>query len=162
MHCNIVPKTMFLGLVLSFIFLTFSASTSSCEVTPMTTGNDYKTMAWNDAIAAGIPAQLFVNQIDQESKFNPSALSSEGAQGIAQFMPDTARGLGINPWNAEDSLRGAAQLMARYASIYGDYKHALAAYNCGTGCLNRAEQNCSYFYWCLPEETEVYINRIMG
>ncbi len=123
-------------------------------------GSDYRSMAWNDAVNAGISAQLFVKQINEESGFNPSAVSPAGAIGIAQFMPDTARGLGIDPWNAEQSLSGAAQLMGRYVAKYGDYSHALAAYNCGTGCLNRAMQNCSYYYWCLPGETERYIDII--
>lgn len=131
-----------------------------CETYTSSQPNDYRSMAYQDAIAAGIDPDLFVKQIDQESRFNPYAVSSAGAIGIAQFMPDTASGLGIDPWNVDQSLRGSAQLMSRYVSIYGDYKHALAAYNCGTGCLNRAMQNCSYYYWCLPTETEVYISKI--
>lgn len=119
-------------------------------------------MAYQDAVNAGIPADKFVKQIDVESGFNPSAISPAGAIGIAQFMPQTAAGLGIDPYNAEQSLNGAAQLMSRYTANYGSYQKALAAYNCGTNCLNRALQNCSYYYWCLPLETERYIDNIDG
>lgn len=131
-----------------------------CETYTSSQPGDYRAMAYQDAINAGIPADKFVKQIDVESGFNPNAISPAGAIGIAQFMPETAQGLGIDPYNAEQSLSGAAQLMARYTANYGDYRHALAAYNCGTYCLNKAMQNCSFYYWCLPLETEGYINKI--
>jgi soluble lytic murein transglycosylase-like protein len=155
--------------LLTFIFLSLSASTSSCEP-PVTSvnssstssGSDYRTMAYQDAIDAGIPPDKFVKQIQVESGFNPSAVSSEGAIGIAQFMPTTSSGLGIDPWNPTQSLQGAARLMARFQAQYGDYQHSLAAYNCGSGCLASAMRDCSYYYWCLPRQTEHYIDMIMN
>lgn len=136
---------------------------SACENNySVNSSTDYRSIAYQDALQAGIPAQYFVNQIQVESDFNPNAVSSAGAVGIAQFLPSTAQGLGIDPYNPIDALRGAANLMARYQAQYGDYKHALAAYNCGTSCLKSAMQNCNDYYWCLPSETERYIDIIMG
>jgi soluble lytic murein transglycosylase-like protein len=89
-------------------------------------------------VNAGIDPDLFERQINQESGFNPKAISPMGAEGISQFMPDTARGLGIDPWNASDALKGAAQLMARYTAKYRDYSKSLAAYNAGTDALEKA------------------------
>ncbi len=66
-----------------------------------------------DALTACIPPDLFVKQINQESGFNPDDLLSADAEGIAQLMPDTAAGLGIDPWNLVDILQGAAQLPRR-------------------------------------------------
>lgn len=123
----------------------------------------YVALAQADALAAGIPPDLFVRQINQESGFNPDSLSPAGAEGIAQFMPDTADGLGINPWNPIDALQGAAQLMATYQRNYGgDYAKALAAYNGGSGTL----QYCMTHYgarWfsCEPAETRTYVEKIM-
>lgn len=121
-------------------------------------------LAQADALAAGIPPHLFVKQINQESGFNPDDLSPAGAEGIAQLMPVTAAGLGIDPWDPVDALQGAAQLMARYRHNYGgDYAKALAAYNGGSGTL----QYCMTHYgsrWlaCEPVQTQAYIQKIMS
>ena len=68
----------------------------------------YVAESWNDAIEAGIPPDSFVRQIQQESGFNPAAISSAGAIGIAQFMPATAAGMGFDPHDPDVSLRMAA------------------------------------------------------
>lgn len=126
-------------------------------------GQDYRCMARQDAVDAGIDPILFERQINEESGFNPSIVSGEGAVGIAQFLPSTAQGLGIDPWNAEQSLRGAAQLMSRYQAKYGSYQHGLAAYNCGSGCLESAMARCGLSWKvCVPVETQTYIAVIEG
>jgi len=124
----------------------------------------YIALAQEDARASGIPADLFVRQINQESGFNPTDLSPAGAEGIAQFMPDTAAGLGIDPWNPVDALQGAAQLMSHYQHQYdGDYAKALAAYNGGSGTL----QYClttygSQWFSCESAQTQAYIQKIIS
>ena len=124
----------------------------------------YVGIARQDAVAAGIPADYFVRQINQESNFNPNEVSPAGAEGIAQFMPGTAAGLGINPWDPVQALRAAANLMASYMHRYGgDYAMALAAYNAGTGAVQHAIYVCgSSWMNCLPSETRNYIYVIMG
>ena len=72
---------------------------------------------------------IFERQIAAESGFDPGAHSPAGAQGIAQFMPATARGLGINPLNPKQALHGAAKLMAGYVHQFGSYEKALQAYS---------------------------------
>jgi soluble lytic murein transglycosylase-like protein len=143
---------------------------------PVSTGNQtppavhlpksqYIAIAQQDAIDAGISPDYFVRQINQESGFNPNAVSPAGAIGIAQFEPGTASGLGINPWDPIQALRAAAQLMARYAKMYGgNYAMALAAYNGGTGTVQYAVNTCGSANWlnCLPAETRHYIYVIMG
>jgi hypothetical protein len=124
----------------------------------------YVAVAQADATAAGIPADLFVRQINQESGFNPGALSPAGAEGIAQFMPQTAQGLGIDPWNPTQALQAAANLMASYDRTYGgDYGKALAAYNAGSATLAGAMNRCgAQWFACLPAETQTYITIILG
>lgn len=127
-------------------------------------GSDYRSMAYQDAVDAGIDPNLYVRQINQESGFDPSAISSAGAQGIAQIMPDTANAWNVDPWNASDALRVAAQHMAEYYTHYGyDYAKALAAYNAGPGAVDNAVY-CHGIYWkqYMPSETVGYINAIMG
>ena len=126
--------------------------------------SQYVAMAEQDAASAGIPAQYFVRQINLESGFNPAAHSPSGAVGIAQFMPATAAGLGIDPWNPVAALQAAAHLMASYAhSFGGDYAKALAAYNSGSATVNHAITDCgANWINCLPAETQHYIAAIMG
>lgn len=126
--------------------------------------SQYVAIAQQDAVAVGIPPDYFVRQINTESGFNPNAVSPAGAVGIAQFLPGTAAGLGINPWDPIQALRGAAQLMASYNKTYGgDYAKALAAYNGGSGTVQSAVNNCGASWLnCLPYQTRHYIYVIMG
>lgn len=125
----------------------------------------YVAIAQQDATNAGISPDYFTRQINQESGFNPNANSPSGAVGIAQFMPSTARGLGIDPWDPVAALNAAAHLMASYANNYGgDYAKALAAYNGGSGTVQYAISACGSANWmnCLPGQTRNYIRVIMG
>ncbi len=126
--------------------------------------SQYVTIAQQDAIDAGISPEYFVRQINQESGFNPYAVSPAGAVGIAQFEPGTAAGLGVNPWDPISALNGAAHLMASYANSYGgDYAKALAAYNGGSGTVQYAVNACGANWMnCLPAQTRNYIYVIMG
>src|SRR5439155_19873724 len=97
-------------------------------------GGDLQTYARQAAQRNGVDPDIFQRQIQQESGFNPSAQSPAGAQGIAQFMPATAQGMGVDPSDPYASLDGAARLMKQHLDHYGgDYSRALAAYNAGPG-----------------------------
>lgn len=74
----------------------------------------------------------------QESKWNPRAVSSAGAKGIAQFMPPTAKDYGINPLDPVASIMAQGKYMRRGLDRYGgNLGLALAGYNGGFG---RADQ----------------------
>lgn len=123
----------------------------------------YVKIAERDAFDAGIPPVYFVRQIQQESGFNPNAVSVTNAQGIAQFEPYTAGPLGINPWDPVQALRGAANLMGGYYRQYGNYAKALAAYNAGPGGVQSASYTCGMNWLsCMPGQTQNYVYRIMG
>ncbi|HEU5229600.1 MAG TPA: transglycosylase SLT domain-containing protein [Ktedonobacteraceae bacterium] len=124
----------------------------------------YVAIARQDAINVGINPDYFVRQINQESGFNPNAVSPAGAVGIAQFLPSTAAGLGIDPYDPIQALKGAAQYMATYAKQYGgDYAKALAAYNAGSGTVaNAVRLGGANWMNYLPLETRNYIRIIMG
>jgi hypothetical protein len=120
-------------------------------------------IAQQDAINAGIDPTYFVRQINLESGFNPNAVSPGGAEGIAQFEPSTAAGLGINPFDPIQALQAAAQMMARYYHQYGDYAKALAAYNAGPASLQNAVNSCgANWLSCMPAQTQNYVHTIMG
>ena len=78
--------------------------------------------------------------LQQESNYDPWALSPAGAIGIAQFMPETAAGAGIDPYDPFASIDGAAALLGSYVAAYegrydAPYWTALAAYNAGPGAV---------------------------
>ncbi len=162
-------KTSLFLLLIGFCILFLSACEVSTGADTYTNGDsvsgspgDYQSMAYQDAVNAGIPADSFVRQINQESGFNPNVVSSAGAIGIAQIMPSTAQAWNVDPHDPVASLRVAAQHMAWYQNTYGGFDKALAAYNGGVGRLVWAEQNCAYWLNCEWPETIRYVHAIMG
>jgi soluble lytic murein transglycosylase-like protein len=104
-----------------------------------------------------VSATLLAAQIYAESGFNPFAVSPAGAQGIAQFMPGTARGIGLrNPFDPEQAIDAQAQLMRDLLRRFGAVPLALAAYNAGPAPVAA----CG----CVPPfpETRGYVARILG
>jgi hypothetical protein len=75
----------------------------------------------------GVPTNLFLAQIGQESSWNPNAQNGN-AIGIAQFMPTTASNLGVNPYDPTSSLYGAAKYDAQLYSQYGSWQTAMEKY----------------------------------
>lgn len=138
--------------------------TAAQNLPPLTLSHSqYVAIAEQDATNVGISPVYFVRQIQVESGFNPNAVSPSGAVGIAQFLPSTAAGLGIDPYNPIQALQGAAKLMANLYHQYGDYAKALAAYNAGSANLNNAIRSCgANWLSCMPAETQHYVATIMG
>lgn len=101
----------------------------------------------------GLDPDLFAAQIGQESGFNPNAMSPKGATGIAQIMPETARGWGVDPNRPRQALRAAADNMRKYIKQYGGWENALRAYNAGPGAI---EASKGY------DETNNYVRTIMA
>jgi soluble lytic murein transglycosylase-like protein len=88
------------------------------------------------ARANALPPEFIGATLLQESAYDPRAFSSAGAIGIGQFMPETARDAGVDPYDPYDSIDGAAALLGGYAAAYATryadpYATALAAYNAG-------------------------------
>lgn len=108
------------------------------------------------AAANGIPASLLAALVSHESGFNPNAVSSAGAEGIAQFMPATAQGMGVNPFDSTSAINGAAKLLGAYSSRFGSYANALAAYNAGPTAVAR--------YGGVPPypETQAYVPTVLA
>jgi soluble lytic murein transglycosylase-like protein len=104
-----------------------------------------------------VSAALLAAQLHQESGFNPAAVSPAGAQGIAQFMPGTARAYGLrNPFDAAAAIDAQAHLMHDLLQRFADVKLALAAYNAGPAPVAAC--------MCIPPipETVAYVASILG
>ncbi len=85
----------------------------------------------------GVDAALLAAVAQQESSFNASAVSPAGAQGLMQFMPATAKGLGVNPLDPASAIDGAAKYLSSLKKQFGSTDLALAAYNAGPGTVSR-------------------------
>ncbi len=104
----------------------------------------------------GIPVDLFYRLINQESRWNPGAVSSAGALGLAQLMPGTADLLGVNPNDPQQNLDGGARYLRMMYDQFGDWRLALAAYNAGPGAVERHNGVPPY------DETTAYVRIVMG
>jgi hypothetical protein len=111
------------------------------------------------AAAHDLPVPFFANLIQQESAFRPYAISPVGAQGIAQFMPATARAYGLhNPFDPVHAISVSAQFLRELLGQFGNLGLAAAAYNAGPGRVMNWVRNRSR----LPEETQNYVKSITG
>lgn len=83
----------------------------------------------------GVPEDLFLRLVQQESGWNPRAVSHKGAIGLAQLMPTTAQPLRVDPTDPAQNLKGGARYLAQQYSRFGSWQFALAAYNAGPGAV---------------------------
>lgn len=122
---------------------------------------DYKAIARQAAQKWGIPEELYIALIQQESGFQPGLTSSAGALGIAQFMPGTARDLGIDPNDPIAALYGGAQYLRQLFDYFGNLEYATAAYNAGQfGVQTAIAQGGENWRQFLPEETRIYLANV--
>jgi hypothetical protein len=109
------------------------------------------------ALRWNVPTNLLAAQLYAESGFNPFARSPAGAEGIAQFMPGTARAYGLrDPLDPVAAIDAQAHLMSDLLRRFGRVALALAAYNAGAGAVERHDGIPPY------AETRAYVTRILG
>lgn len=96
-----------------------------------------------------------------ESRHNPAtAPSAKGAQGMMQFLPETAKRFGIDPKDPEQAVFGAAQYLRENLDKFGgDYAKAVAGYNWGE---NRKTFDQTDWAKKLPKETDNYVEQVLS
>ncbi len=107
----------------------------------------------------GLPPAFLARLIWQESRFNQYAVSPKGAQGIAQFMPATARERALeDPFDIPTALAESAAYLEELAATFGNIGLAAAGYNAGPARVRRwlAQQSG------LPLETRHFVRVITG
>ena len=94
-----------------------------------------------DRIAAqqGVEAPLVQSVIRAESDYNPSAISSKGAQGLMQLIPSTARRFGVSDtFNVAENIEGGVRYLRFLLDYYhNDYTKSIAAYNAGEAAVDK-------------------------
>ncbi|WP_293293171.1 lytic transglycosylase domain-containing protein [Oricola sp.] len=111
------------------------------------------------ADAHGLPRSFFTRLIWKESRFDISALSRAGAQGIAQFMPGTAYRRGLrDPFDPEQAIPASAAYLSDLRTEFGNLGLAAAAYNAGEERVSSWLARGGY----LPGETQGYLLAIFG
>jgi Transglycosylase SLT domain len=106
-----------------------------------------------------LPVHFFIRLLYQESTFRPAAISSAGALGIAQFMPETATNRRLdNPFDPAQAIPASARLLRDHYRKFGNLGLAAAAYNAGPRRIEdwRAKKGP------LPQETQDYVKTITG
>lgn len=110
-----------------------------------------------EAARHGMLPEFFARLIYKESRFDAKALSPVGAQGIAQFMPATAKERGLaDPWDPEQAIPASASYLADLKRAFGNWGLAAAAYNGGPHRVERFIRRGAR----LPLETVDYVRSI--
>jgi soluble lytic murein transglycosylase-like protein len=141
-------------------FSTVLASAASAAGSPSSSssGSEYAPIIDAAASAYGLDPAVLTGLIQQESGFNPQAVSSAGAEGLTQVMPENFAADGItNPFDPTQSIFGGAKQLSEDLSEFGgNYTDALAAYNAGVGAVQQ--------YGGVPPyaQTQSYVTNVLS
>ena len=117
---------------------------------------EYLEVARAAARKHGVPEDMFLRLVQQESGWYQSAVSPKGATGLTQLMPGTARRLGVDANDPDENLDGGARYLKMMYDRFGSWRLALAAYNAGPQAVEQ--------YGGIPPyaETQNYVSSILG
>jgi len=127
------------------------------QLSPAPDKSALEDMVTSQAQAQGVDPSLVKAVVQTESGFNPQAVSSAGAMGLMQLMPQTANTLGVkSALDPMQNIQGGTQYLKTLLNKYHDVPKALAAYNAGPGAVDK--------YGGIPPytETQNYVSKIMN
>lgn len=117
---------------------------------------EYLEVAKEVARKHGVPEDMFLRLVQQESGWNAGAVSVKGATGLAQLMPGTADHLGVDINDPGQNLEGGARYLRMMYDRFGSWRLALAAYNAGPLAVEKHGGIPPY------DETKNYVKAILG
>lgn len=117
-------------------------------------GRELESLIQQESSRHQVSPDLVRAMVRVESGGKPNAVSSAGAIGLMQLMPDTARQLGVDPYDPQENLDGGIRFLKNLANRYGNLDQTLAAYNAGPAAVDR--------YHGIPpyRETQNYVRQI--
>jgi hypothetical protein len=105
----------------------------------------------------GLNQALIHAVIAAESGYNPDAVSSAGAVGLMQLMPDTARQYGVlNRRDPHQNIHGGSRYLSELLARFRNLRLALAAYNAGEGAVERHGNRIPPY-----PETQQYVEKVV-
>lgn len=142
------------------LLFAWAAQADPAEQKTRTLGAETSCLIIEEAARAyQVPAFLLTRLIWNESRFQVAAVSRVGAEGIAQFMPETAYERGLtNPLNPQQAIPEAAKLLSEFGRRFGNLGLAIAAYNAGPGRIVSWLNGAAI----LPRETRTLVRTVTG
>ena len=130
---------------------------SQSRVRKNMTVDEINSLAESMAKKQGVSPSLVKAVIQNESGYDPDAVSPKGAMGLMQLMPQTAETLGVaDPFSPEENIRGGVTMLKNLLTAYkGDYSKAVAAYNAGKDTVDKYNGTPPY------KETQDYVKRVI-
>lgn len=132
-------------------------SPSSHSSTAGTSAKPFSEVIREASLKYGVDEDVISAVIQQESSYNPNAVSSCGAMGLMQLMPATAKNLGVtDPYNVEQNIMAGTKYLKQQIDAFGgNLALGLAAYNAGSGAVRK--------YGGIPpyKETQDYVKKII-
>lgn len=125
-------------------------------------GHKFEGAVIEEAKRQGLDPDLALHVLYKETgnlKNPESARSKAGALGVMQIMPKTAQGLGIDPLDPQQNIRGGVSYLKQMMDKYQDPVLATAAYNAGPGRVDKALRSGQGIAG-LPRETQMYVPRM--
>lgn len=118
---------------------------------------DIESMILQSAKKYGVDPRLVSAVAETESNYRPDAVSSAGAVGVMQLMPETASSLGVqNIYDPSQNIDGGVKYLKEMLSDFnGDVRKAVAAYNAGPQAVKEYNGVPPY------AETQNYVNKVL-
>jgi cell wall-associated NlpC family hydrolase len=116
----------------------------------------YPSLFASATAAYGLPPGLLQAVATAESDMGPQAVSSAGAEGMMQLMPQVAAQMGVDPFDPSQAVPAAASLLSGYLQRFGSLPLALAAYNAGPQAVAAYNGVPPY------PQTTAYVSKVLG